>query len=257
MIQFFKRFTVFSIILTITLFTLQIIVSNIIDNKSINGQDNLDQTTGKKSEVLFFGSSRILASINPKILLDARVKSENLGSSGQGIRFAIARYRNYLAKNHKSPKIIVCSMEPLFESGDSRFEKDRFARYCWNANPNDTPILNYFKFNWCERNIPLYALLKYRKIWDCIFLNNRSSWLKEGMEIPSSNSLCATSPKRFDFNTIKYNLNQIETQIQIFKNLAETNSAKLIFIQLPFYRYPIDSPNNQFELTEHICKKFK
>jgi hypothetical protein len=250
----FKRFSVFLILLVITLYTLQLLISNIIDNKSVNGQDNLDQTVSSNADVIFLGSSRILATINPKLITDCKIKSENLGAHGQGIRFAIARYKNYLTKNAYPPKIIVCSLEPVFESGYSTFMKDRFARYSWNANSKDSQILDYFKFDWFEKNIPLFALLKYRKIWDCILLNNRSSWLTDGMEHRYGN-ICKTSITNTEFASIGYNLKEMENQIVTLKKLTKKNKSKLVFIQLPFYHQKKRSTIKQFLLTEQICKK--
>ena len=124
---FLKRLIFVSIFLVIAAFALQIALYCRIRDKSVNGQDNLDQTVENDPDVLFLGSSRVLATIDPKIILSYNIKSENLGTHGQGIRFAIARYQNYLAKNTKSPKIIVCSLEPVFESGFSSFMKDRYT----------------------------------------------------------------------------------------------------------------------------------
>lgn len=253
--SFLRRLMTITVLLIGSLLILQIIISNRIIDKSVNGQDNLEQTICKNPDVIFLGSSRILATINPNLFREHKIRCENLGAHGQGIRFAIARYKNYLAKNLKSPRIIVCSLEPIFESGFSTFMKDRFSRYCWNSSPKDSQLLNYFRFNWLEKNIPSYSVLKYRKFWDCVLLNNQSSWLSDGME-HRFGEICSEQKSNAEFVSIGYNLLEMGEQIQILKILASQNNAKLIFLQLPFYHQNNPATIRQFNLTNKICDRY-
>jgi hypothetical protein len=133
--------------------------------------------------------------------------------------------------------------------------KDRFARYAFMPKKADLIMLDYFGFDWAERNIPAYALLKYRKLTDAIFLKNQSQWLLIGMEteskqicgneqIQSSKELKSIYRKKKDDILLMKELRALNIN---YKNMGIT----LLAVQVPVFE---SIYNKRFTSTEKICQ---
>ncbi len=237
---------------------LQLLISIRIKGKSINGQDNLDQIIDVNADVISIGSSRCLTSFTPSIFEGKGLTMSNLGLHGHSsLTFVDIRFEDYLSRNKIAPKFILINVDAFItvKKEHKMFMKDRFARYAFLPKSKDLKMLNYFGFNWSERYIPAYALLKYRKLWDALFLNNQSSWLTIGMET-ESNSICDRenkSPGEEIKKAIRSEKIDIDLTLELsrlnvkYKNLGIT----LIAIQVPVFE---SIYNNRFKATKKICQ---
>lgn len=250
---FLKKITKDIIYYLLFFLVLQFFISLRIQNISINGHDNLDQVHSK-ANLIFLGSSRCLTSFDPAIFKTQGLNSVNLGLHGNGsIEFVKYRYLNYIATTHNTPKYAIVTIDPFttIEKNGS-IMKDRFARYCFNANPKDSGILNYFGFTKLEKVLPVYAILKYRKIWDIIFLNNKSTWEKIGMET-SEETICSKT---------NYNLNpghrgisqdhQLISKLKSLNRLFLSHGTQILIVQIPIYK---NSAIHKFNRTKQICSE--
>ena len=245
------------ILLFVYLTLLQLVISLRVYNKSINGQDNLNQIFNCNADVICVGNSRCITTFMPSVFKSRGISLVNLGLHGHpSLNYIDTRISDYLARNIKKPKLVLITIDVFTSSNDkSSNMKDRFARYAFLPNNIDMKIVNYFDFNLAEKYIPSYALLKYRKVWDALLLNNQSQWLKFGMETESS-SIC-DNESTFSKNVIianyrdkKYD-NFLSTQLLMLKNKYNKMGIELIAIQVPVFETVF---NNRFNSTKIICK---
>lgn len=254
--KFIYRGIIFSLILIGWLIVLQLLLSARVNGKSVNGQDNLDQTTNINADILFIGNSRCITSINPEVFKNEGLSVVNLGLHGHpNISYVVARLNHYMRNNSKKPSIVLFNLDPYSRTGKSNIMKDRFARYAFGNCRKYQELTDYFEFDYCEKYIPAYALLKYRKIFDCLLLNNRSTFLQLGFE-SNTGDLCL---EKFSKNEIDehislyrkrsedFDLKKEITQLQDFCN---SHKIKLIGFQLPVYQ-KIRTKN--FDQTKHLA----
>ena len=254
--NFIRKGLIFGLILLGWLSILQLIISIRINNKSVNGQDNLDQTSNINADILFIGNSRCITSINPAVFKNEGLSVVNLGLHGHpNMSYVVSRLNHYLRNNSKKPRIVLFNLDPYSCNGKSKFMKDRFARYAFGNSLKYHELTDYFDFDYCEKYVPAYALLKYRKIFDCLFLNNRSTFLQLGFE-SNTGDLCL---EKFSKNEIDehislyrkrsedFDLKKEITQLQDFCN---SHKIKLIGFQLPVYQI-IRTKN--FDQTKHLA----
>lgn len=255
---FFRKIRFLFIIIVCYLIGIQLLISSRISGKSINGQDNLEQCAKINADVVFVGNSRCITSFMPNRFQNQGMKAINLGLHGHpSIGFVDVRISDYLQRNRKKPKIICINFDvfSVCKKEQSILMKDRFARYAFMPKKADLIILDYFAFNWAERNIPSYALLKYRKLSDAMFPNNQSQWLLIGMEteskqicgneqIQSSKELKAIYRKKKDDNLLMKELSDLNIK---YKNMGIT----LLAVQVPVVE---SIYNNRFKATKKMCQ---
>ena len=194
----------------------------------------------------------------PERFQEKGIKAINLGLHGHpNLSFIEKRISDYLLRNRKKPKVICINFDvfSVSKKEQSILMKDRFARYAFMPKKADLIMLDYFAFNWAERNIPSHALLKYRKLSDAMFLNNQSQWLSIGMEteskqicgneqIQSSNELKSINRKKKDDNLLLKELRSLNMK---YKKLGIT----MLAVQVPVFE---SIYNNRFKSTKKMCQ---
>ncbi len=243
---------------------LQLAFSLRTKGKTITGHDNLNLTANKNADLLLFGSSRCWAHFDPAFFDSAySLKSINIGVEGHSdIVFIKLRLKNYLSKN-TAPKFAILSFDPFFYAGDSSdnqnfVKKDIFARYAFLPDKSEVPIVDYFKFTYLERYMPLYAVLKYRIFFSGILLNKRVAYLKTGNGIRGM--VWDTLAKPVNLNRrkefIKSNsVDSVQIALGGLNQLCRDNGIKLICVQTPIYKaFQADSG---FQYTRIICERLK
>ena len=236
---------------------IQIVVSIRIHGVTVNGQDNLEQVERANADVIFIGNSRCLTTFVPSVFKTYGINGLNLGLHGHAnINYILCRYRDYRLRDNRAPKIVVINLDP-FSSSDEHadYRKDRFARYAFLPKVADTIMLNYFRFNFAERYIPAYAILKYRMFFDCILLNNRSEWVKSGMEL-APHKLCESKDDSSFADQLfltfrpKDRDSLLTSQLIVLRSRLAQDGVKLVAVQVPVYRKIY---NARFEDTKRIC----
>lgn len=251
------NFAMFSVILA---FLLQIIISFRINGKTVRGHDNLEQTSKINADVVFIGSSRCLAHFDP-IFFDTtyKLKSVNIGVDGHSeISMAIIRLKDYLSRN-KAPAFVIFSFDPFisagsFSSNTNFVHKNDFARYAFLPHKNDLPVVDYFKFDFYEKYIPLYALFKYKLLHDAISLNNTDNWSKYGYEMNNSKWDTTMNPVKVIMKNYFFKKNDVPViteRLDSLKHLCFANDMKLLCIQTPVYKIIYD--DSLFLETKKMC----
>jgi hypothetical protein len=254
----FRKICYLFIIIGCYLIAIQLLISWRISGVSINGQDNLEQSANRNVEIVFVGNSRCITSFMPKRYQVKGIEAINLGLHGHpSLSFVENRVSDYLKRNKKQPKVICINFDVFTVSKKQKsiLMKDRFARYAFMPREENLIMLDYFGFNWAERFIPAFALLKYRKLSDALFLNNQSQWLSIGMEtesqqicdnlqIHSSEEVKSNYRKKKDDDILISELRSLDIK---FKKMGIT----LVAIQVPVFETIY---NNRFKATEKICQ---
>src|SRR6187431_1121144 len=103
--QFLKNTILFAMLLIGIVFLIQIAISFRIKGKTVTGYDTLEQTSNVNADLVFMGSSRCWAHLDPKFFEENyHLKSVNIGMNGHSdLMASTLRLENYLAKN-KAPK---------------------------------------------------------------------------------------------------------------------------------------------------------
>lgn len=223
-----------TIILLTYLFVLQEIVSLLSDGVSTTGQDNWEQTLNKDVDVLFIGNSRCICTIVPsKFSKITGYKSINLGANGQdNFEFFKTRISRFLLNGNESPKYVIIVSEPINSISRQKEQKDRFARYAFNPNLKNLPLIDYFEFDNLDRYIPAIAVLRHRSIFNCIFQNNKSTFELLGYDKKFGN-ICNSELIQFDKSLVDRNNNTYSKQLESFHNWLRKKNIKLICVQLP------------------------
>lgn len=251
-------FVFFSAILLIVL---QVVISFRIKGKTVRGHDNLEQTADLNANLVFLGSSRCWSHFDP-VFFDSvfHLKCVNIGVDGHSeISMAIIRLNDYLSRN-KTPEYAIMSFDPFINPGSQTnnrnfVHKDDFARYAFLPNKKDQPIVNYFRFSFGEKYIPLYAIFKYKMLKDCITLKNTDNYMQYGYERHDENWDTIASPvtdstKKFYFDDS--DIGDISKALGTLNRLCMKNHIKLICLQTPVY----SSCYNElkFSTTRMICE---
>lgn len=254
--NFIRKGLIFGLILLGWLSILQLIITIRINDKSVNGQDNLDQTSNIDADILFIGNSRCITSINPKVFKNQGLSVVNLGLNGHSnMSYVVSRLNHYMRNNSKKPRIVLFNLDPYSWTGKSKILKDRFARYAFGNSRKYHELTHYFDFDYCDKYVPAYALLKYRKIFDCLFLNNQSTYLQLGFE-PNTGDLCS---EKFSKNEIDEHISSyrkrsedfdLKKEIAQLQDFCNSHKIKLIGFQLPVYQI---IRTKHFDQTKHLA----
>ena len=266
--KFLLKILSFVLILLAVASILQLLISFRIRNKTTTGHDNFHIIKDHKDELIFLGSSRCLEHFDPKIFKDSLgINAINLGVNGHSdLTMQTLRLQYYLIHN-APPKVAVLSFDPLtlpgsysIEDNTDFFEKDFFARYAFFPQKEDKLITTYFHYNFAERYIPLYAILRYRLMMDCILMNRLDSWVKIGYEKHDEQWDTVAHPldrkfffDHYAFNKLQSNNDTIKSHLNILYNLCKQNHIKLICVQTPVYKDIYDP--GAFVLPEKMCSE--
>lgn len=260
--RFIKKIILFSVTLIVILFLVQGLVSLRIKGKTVRGHDNLEITSNVNADLVLLGSSRCWAHFDP-VFFDTtyHLKSVNIGVDGHiEIVTAMLRLQNYLAKN-KPPKYAILSFDAFMVAGDEDnnqnfVHKDAFARYSFFPNTKDLTFVNYFKFDWAEKYIPLYSIFKNQLFIDCLTLKNSGNYPKYGFDkhveqwdtikIPISSILKKPllTGKNKPYTTLA---------LEKLNQFCIKNNIQLLCIQTPVYKAIADKKS--FSIPSEICKK--
>lgn len=259
---FIKRIFLFSFFILIVILLFQFIISLRIKGKTVRGHDNLELTSNKNADLVFLGSSRCWVHFDPNFFdTTYKLKSINIGVDGHSeISMAITRLQVYLLTNSK-PKFVIFSFDPLMRSGSltknlNFVHKNDFARYAFWPEPNNLLMVNYFNYDLYERYIPLYSIFKYKLLLNCILLNNRDNYYKNGYEINDYKWDTINNPvsDKMKQNFFKLSdISAITTSLDSLKKLCLKNSIKLMCIQTPVYK--IIEDDFKFLETQIICER--
>lgn len=254
----------FGLFCILLIMLLQAVVSILIKGRSLTGHDNLEQTSGIDADLVLLGSSRCWAHFDP-LFFDStfNVKTVNIGVDGHSeVTMAIVRLMDYLARN-KAPRYAILSFDPFMEAGsitdnDNFVHKNNFARYAFLFNKKDEQFVNYFKFNFYEKYIPLYAVFKYKLLSDILFKNDINRWFEYGYEahdeVWDTLSRPVTNINR-KFYFTQSSIPSVAKSLRDFTQLCHDNGIKLLCIQTPVYKVIYDS--TVFSETKKICKRLQ
>jgi len=260
---FIKRTLLFFLAVILLITVLQAIISIRISGKTVTGHDNLELTSNVNADLIFLGSSRCWTQFDPKFFDTIyHLKSVNIGVDGHSeIDMAMVRLKTYLLTN-KPPQKAIFSFDPFMSGGPNLVHnpvhKDNFARYAFLPSKKDCLIVDYFQFDFYEKYIPLYAMLKYKHTGDAILMNNIDNWVIYGYEKHDEKWDTQSNPvsdigKQFYFKMSQSN--EVSQALDSLKQICELNKIKLICIQTPVYKVLYDE--QLFSETGKICSRLK
>ncbi|HEY4832637.1 MAG TPA: hypothetical protein VIH61_08785 [Waddliaceae bacterium] len=264
--KFIKEITVYILVLLLISIIGQVIVDSRIKDRTVRGHDNIDVVKDQDNGLVFLGSSRCWVHFDPLLFEKGLgMKAVNLGVDGHSeLSMPIIRLKDYLEKN-KAPKEVILNFDPFVQAGsfdkNTNFvHKNDFARYAYNCPKDDELFANYFRFDFFERHIPLYALLKYKLFFDCLTLKNVSAWAKYGYEKHDESWDTVSNPVKTDhikdyFDTTASALDELKGRLDSLNTLCKQNNIKLICVQTPVYKAIY--VKRYFSLTGQICDDLK
>ena len=240
---------VFMLLVVSTL--LQLVISYRMRNRTTTGHDNFHIIRDQKNDVVFLGSSRCFEQYDPKIFKDSLgIKAINLGVNGHSdLTMQIMRLQYYLVHN-APPKVALLNFDPLTMPGTYSIdqnadflEKNYFSRYAFLPQNEIQLIARYFHFNFAERYIPMYAILRYKLVYDCIRMSRLDSWVWLGYEQHNEfwDTLVHPVEKKqffdhYDFNKVPENNDTIKAHLAIMQQLCREHNIKLVCVQTPVYK---------------------
>lgn len=256
----FKNVVLFICLFFTVILVIQIAISTRIKGKSVTGFDTLDTTENINADLVFIGSSRCWAHFDPNFFEENyNLKSVNIGMSGfSEIEPTKLRLKNYLAKN-KKPKYVIFNIDPFLKAtikkNKNLINKNSYSVYAFLPSKKNLAIVNFYKFNNYEKYIPLYAIFKYKILFDCLTLNKSNSF-PNGFE--SNDEIW--NQKKYPSSAINKNFffkqnetHKITDALEELKLLCKENNIQLICIQTPVYKSTYDT--KAFEIPKTICKK--
>ncbi len=255
-----------SILLIVIATVLQVAISIRIKNKNTNSHDTFLSIKNQKNDVIFLGSSRCAQHFVPRVFKDALgVNCVNLGAYAHPeLPITIMKLKYYL-KYNPAPKYAVLNWDIMCINGPMNFEqntneamKNCFARYAFFTEHDNSMIVKYYHFNIAEQYIPLYALLKYKVLFDCITLTGGKSWLKDGyiienftIKLDSSSMQTARQKLSENYAQFASHYDSIKQQLKYLNAYCKDNNIKLICMQTPSYAGVYEK--KLFELPQRIC----
>lgn len=260
--QFILKILLVAFLTLVIATVIQLVISFAIKDKTINGQDNFHVIKNQKNDIIFLGSSRCTEHFDPKFFRDSfGLRSVNLGVNGHGdITMQNIRLNYYLAYN-PPPRIVMLNFDPIGALGpydisknENLIEKHYYARYAFWPKNEDTMLTQYFHFNFAERYVPLYALLKYRAILDCITMKGGKKWLKDGYQKHDVMWDTVAHPiagQDWDFRDFIRDADSIKAHLSFFNDLCKRNNIKLVCVQSPVYRSVYN--REAFGIPKSIC----
>lgn len=258
--KFLKNCTWFLGFVLVSIYLIQGLISFRIKDKAITGYDNWDTTSNINVDLVLLGSSRCWAHFDPRFFESTyHLKTVNIGMNGHSeLPASILRLKNYLSKN-KAPKYAILSFDPSISPGsftnNTNFvNKNNYARFAFMPSKENLELVNYFKFDFKEKYIPLFALFKYQLVEDAVTLKY-SCTFKEGFELNDEQWDTIKNPvlrimKKHYVRIDKIAL--LKKQLQLLKSICAKNNIQLLCIQTPVYKSIYDS--KVFQRSSEICK---
>lgn len=257
---FLKKLILYALFTLLLIMGFQALISLRIKGRSLRGYDNLEQTANINADLVFIGSSRCWVHFDPEFFDTAfHLKSVNIGVDGHSeISMAITRLMDYLSRN-KSPRFAILSFDPFMNAVNPSdkgnfYLKEDFARYAFLPAKKDLLMVDYFKFNWGEKFIPLYSIFKYRLLSDCIFQNHTINYNRYGYEKHTDKWDTIARPVTGIMNKYYFRdkeINAISNLLDSLNHLCINNGIRLICIQTPVYKIIRDDA--AFQKTRAIC----
>jgi hypothetical protein len=243
---FLRNIAIFLIIVLLLSSVVQVLIGIRIKNKIASGHDNLDFQTGQYNDLIFLGSSRCFAHFDPALFDQAlQLRSVNLGVDGHSeLTMHILRLQNYLEK-HKAPGAAILNIDPFIGAGSmdanmNFVDKYNFARYAFLPSAANKRIVEYFGFNFAEKYIPLYALLRYRIFFDCLTLPYDKDWRATGYnkhEQQWDGIYAGPGPiESHFFDTAALTIETIQQQLGVIDSICIRHHIRLICVQTPVYK---------------------
>ncbi|MES2410309.1 MAG: hypothetical protein V4535_02575, partial [Bacteroidota bacterium] len=242
---------------------MQLFISYRIKDKTVTGYDNWDTTANSNADLVLIGSSRCWAHFDPRFFEETyHLKTINLGMNGHNDMTAIQlRLENYLAKN-KAPKYVLLNFDQpailgSIDKNTNLTGKNYYARFAFLPTKENNDLVNYFKFDNCEKYIPLYALFKYQLFEDCITLKKSNSF-PEGFELHDEKWDTIKYPINYVNKKHYFKSNEIKSVTKAlgeFDKLCKKSNIKLICIQTPVYKVAYDEKT--FAAPKLICDSLK
>jgi hypothetical protein len=264
--KFVVKMAAFIFILLVVSTLLQLAISYRIKNRTTTGHDNFHIIRGEKNDIVFLGSSRCLEHYDPRIFEDSLgIKAINLGVNGHSdMTMQIMRLQYYLVRN-APPKVAVLNFDPMTVPGAYSIdknvffiEKNYFSRYAFLPQNEDDLIARYFRFNLAERYIPLYALMRYKLVYDCIRMNRLDAWVRVGYEKHDESwDTLGNPPNRklfFDYYSFfkdRENNDTIKARLQVMRQLCDDHHIKLVCVQTPVNKAIYEK--EAFDLPAKMC----
>jgi hypothetical protein len=257
--SFIKNTTRFTFFVIIIIIIFQAILSLKIKNKSLNDDDNLEQTSNINADLVFLGSSRCWVHFDPVFFDETfKIKSVNIGVNGHTITMAILRLQNYLSRN-KPPKFAILSFDPSMNPGseidNTNFMlKDEFARYSFLPEKKNLPIVSYFKFNFYEKYIPLYSIFKYKLLDDCLYIKTKKFNMNCNHLVDKKWDTIHNPIENENYGNYftKNHMISLTNLLKKLKKICSDNNIKLFCIQTPIYKSVQD--DLAFKNATTICK---
>jgi hypothetical protein len=264
--KFLIKIFLFSIILLSLALVAQILIDVRIRNKVASGHDNLDLNSGQYNDLVFLGSSRCFAHFNPALFHKALgLSCINLGVDGHSeLTMHVLRLSNYLAKN-RPPRFAILNIDPFtsagsMDSNENLVDKYNFARYAFMPSAANDPIVRYFHFNFVERYIPLYALLRYKVFFECLTLPYNKDWIAQGYNKHDEQWDTASIPvkqlhqiAKLYFDTTSAYQDAIKSELARIDSICSHNQVRLICVQTPVFKTAYDS--SYFSYPRQLCSE--
>ena len=243
---FFKRLAIFFITVLAIGFLLQIVVSRSMKNKVVlNMYDNFHVSYPQKIDLLFMGSSRCITHFNPALFDNYfKIKSLNLGVDGHSdLEMHVLKLKSFL-KHNKPPRIIILNFDMFITSlevtgGKNYVHKDYFSRYAFLPFSEEPAISEYFNYNFGEKYVPSYALLKYKYIVNALQVNFDKTRNIELYERHDEQWDTIRNPVKHikysgNFRDPKF-IRAVKGQLLIMDSICKKNDIKLILVHTPVY----------------------
>ena len=238
-------------------------------DKTINGHDLLLVAKGADNAVACFGSSRCADHYIPKVFQNvAGVKVINLGINGHNDIPLFYMMLQYYLKYNPKLKGVVLNFDAMFTPGKMDLkgnpflnEKHNFSRYAFFAQPDNDSIVQYFGYDWGERFLPLYAILRYKVFLDCITMSDGKLWQREGYLRHDSQWDSTMVPiareQRYggEFSGFPKKYDSVKQQLTVFRDLCRSHGLSLLCVQSPVFRELYDS--SIFSLPKKMCAELE
>ncbi len=247
--RLFLKKILYSILLILLVATmLQLLLTYRQNGRSVTGHEHFHAIINKNYDILFLGNSRCAHGFDPAIFKKyLNVSSFNLGMCGHGeMSMQTLRLTDYMVFNEK-PKIVILNVDPLTGTSSSNNldnrhldEKPNYSRYAFWMEEDSKMVSDYFHFDYMERYIPLYAIVKYKLFFNCIAMTNGKIWLKDNglLKNDSTQILHSTVDSIYKNNFWSYShflesYDTIKVQLDSFNALCKKNNINLICTSLP------------------------
>lgn len=259
--NFLRKMAFFGALTLALAIGLQALLSWRMQDKVLLGSDTL-HLSNQQADLVLLGSSRCWAHFDPKFFEQAfGTKAVNIGMSGHSeIALNRLRLESYLARN-KTPRFVIFNFDPMaspdsINQAENYVLKDIYARYAFWPDKYNAPILDFLKYNWAEKYIPGFALIKYKMIFPALRPRRDIKYLAFGYENNTGHWDTVAQPpsgvmKKFFFKDA--DVPAISKALAALKKTCEARGIKLLCVQTPIYKSAYDA--KAFARSGAICQQ--